>query len=537
MSTISLADRAIRSRAIKIIDIYCRISVDYDGTLRSVESQEEDCRDAIADHDDWMVGEVFRDHAKSGWNPKVVRKDFERLMDRLVSGQSDGIMVYDLTRFTRKPKEGERLLELAARGIVVASITTQYNLQTADGRKQFRDAMTAAAYESDKISERSTRGKRKKARRGKSNASHRGYGRPGYLPTEKGCPKSCAEEHEHVKGWEPGDPRQAVPAEQLAAEQAIIREMASRILNGESLWSLARDLGERGIVTLNEKPWNGEMIRQLLEAPSLAGLVEHNGEIIEGAHLTEGDYPLDEDTWHALQAHFGARRRGRPATSYLLSGIIYCGRCGGRLYGRPQPSGHPYPDGEMRRTYACMRRSPGLNEGCARLVIDQRYADEVVRAAVIRHLSDPAHASQISRQAQAAQSARGEISARIKRLETDAIAIAGKMGEWGFERVEAATKSIDEQLVKARRELDAIEGSDAEVIAPEDVAATWAEAEESGDLAELRRMVKRAFPRLVILPATSRGRGARTPERFDLAGQRWADQPLPRFWEISPEEG
>src|SRR5687767_14633576 len=105
-----------RPKGPKIIDIYARISQDYDGDggERSVESQEEDCRDAIEDeHDDWQVGKVFKDPAKSAWNPKVERPQFNQLMARLESGEADGVMVYDLTRFTRKPIEGERLLALA----------------------------------------------------------------------------------------------------------------------------------------------------------------------------------------------------------------------------------------------------------------------------------------------------------------------------------------------------------------------------------------------------------------------------------------
>src|SRR5262245_46673319 len=93
----------------RTIDIYCRISRDYDGTLQSVESQEEDCRVAIEDRagDGWEVGQVHRDHAKSAWDPRVERPNFKALMARLRSGDADGVMVYDLSRFTRKPREGE----------------------------------------------------------------------------------------------------------------------------------------------------------------------------------------------------------------------------------------------------------------------------------------------------------------------------------------------------------------------------------------------------------------------------------------------
>jgi site-specific DNA recombinase len=113
-----------------VIDVYARLSRDNDGTTRSVDSQVEDCRYAVDEHadDGWVLGEVWRDHARSAWNPRVVREEWNRLMARLESGAADGVIVYDLTRFTRKPVEGERLIALAERGLVVASLENTYNL-------------------------------------------------------------------------------------------------------------------------------------------------------------------------------------------------------------------------------------------------------------------------------------------------------------------------------------------------------------------------------------------------------------------------
>ncbi len=132
-----------------VIDVYARISKDYDGDgrTRSVDSQVDDCLFAIDEHADvgWTVGEVFRDHARSAWNPRVVREQWDALMARLESGAADGVIVYDLTRFTRKPVEGERLIALAERGVVVASIQGTYDLTDADRRSHFRNDMTAAA--------------------------------------------------------------------------------------------------------------------------------------------------------------------------------------------------------------------------------------------------------------------------------------------------------------------------------------------------------------------------------------------------------
>jgi hypothetical protein len=50
------------------------------------------------------VGESFKDNSLSAWNPRVVREDWNRMMARLESGESDGVWVYDVSRFTRKPR-------------------------------------------------------------------------------------------------------------------------------------------------------------------------------------------------------------------------------------------------------------------------------------------------------------------------------------------------------------------------------------------------------------------------------------------------
>jgi site-specific DNA recombinase len=57
---------------------------------------------------DLPVGEVFVNDGKSAWNPRVTRKDFHRLMAKLESETSGGVIVFDLERFSRQPAEGER---------------------------------------------------------------------------------------------------------------------------------------------------------------------------------------------------------------------------------------------------------------------------------------------------------------------------------------------------------------------------------------------------------------------------------------------
>jgi hypothetical protein len=56
-------------------------------------------------------------------------------MDRLESGASGGVIVFDMERFSRKPKEGERLIDAAERGLVVLDSDGEFDLTTASGKK------------------------------------------------------------------------------------------------------------------------------------------------------------------------------------------------------------------------------------------------------------------------------------------------------------------------------------------------------------------------------------------------------------------
>ncbi len=71
------------------------------------------------------------------------------------------IWVRELTRFSRKVMEGERLVLMADRGVKVWSANDEYDLTRAAGRRHFRDDMVKAANESDTISERTIPGQTK----------------------------------------------------------------------------------------------------------------------------------------------------------------------------------------------------------------------------------------------------------------------------------------------------------------------------------------------------------------------------------------
>ena len=84
-----------------VIDVYARISRAVNGETIKTDYQVEVCSEELAERGA-RVGKVFTDPSLSAWQRDVVRPDWIKLMERLESGQSDGVMFYDVTRFSAR---------------------------------------------------------------------------------------------------------------------------------------------------------------------------------------------------------------------------------------------------------------------------------------------------------------------------------------------------------------------------------------------------------------------------------------------------
>jgi DNA invertase Pin-like site-specific DNA recombinase len=484
-----------------VIDIYARLSRAVNGQTITVDEQTEMGIESIEARGA-RVGRKFKDNSKSAWNPKVVRKDFEALMARVESGESDGVWVYDITRFSRKIKEGERLIEAAARGIAVWSKYAQYDLTTADGRAHFRDDMVAAARESDKISERTRNGRARRAKRGRGAGGQRALGMPGWFPVGP--------------EWEKGDPREAVPAEQVEKERAVIRECYDALLSGTSTLSqLVKDLNAREIRTVTGKEFSTTSLSKTLRLPYVAGLLKFRGEV--AGELVNANPIVTPEEWRRLCGIFDARRRGRPTErTYVLSGVIRCGRCGEKLYGRTRPGTF---DGEAPREYRC-RKNADTPNGCGRNVIEAQYAEDAIADAVKKRLGDPRRAERMAQHLAHARATRAKLEAERAVLQDSADGLALKTSAWGLKRVEIAMAPVLKRLTAIDAELANLADTETSETAIGEATRTWNKAKDKKDIDALRAMVKRAFPRLAIRPH-EKPLDLR-PERFDWEGESLA---------------
>lgn len=462
-----------------VLDIYTRVSRKGDDRQLSTRGQEKHCRARVteAGHE---VGQVFTDDGKSAWRKDVKRPDWTELMRRLESDESGGVCVYDLSRFARQVKDGERLIDAAERGLIILDSEQAFDLTSPGGKKAFRDNINAAAYYSDLSSKKIPRGKQLRAADGQPNGSHRAFGFEQDGMTQR------------------------------PAEAVVIQDWAERLLRGETQWSILQSANAAGLVTTYGQPWTRSGFRAVMGNERNAGWIMYRG---ERASRLPGE-PILEPAVHAeVVALFASRKRGRPASErYLCSGLVRCGLCGHGLTGRPHHG---------KRQYWCNAN----NGGCGHLGIASTVLDEWAAEWAIKTLADPAHVDRIAER-------EAEYTARHKALEDEAASIETILDDMNAklaadlpaalkagraERVRARHDAVAEplearlgELATLSRDLEAEMGQELprRTLSARDASyIDWLDQWQSGTTGEQRKIVAQALGGrvLVIEPG---GRGA-----------------------------
>lgn len=401
---------------------YARISSDHEGTAAAVSRQLEDCRLWARRHG-WTIAEEYVDNDISAYSGKR-RPEYARMLDDLAGGQRDGVLVYHLDRLHRQPRELEEFLDLCIRHRVahLACVTGEVDLATHDGQFHARILGAVARKESDDKSRRLRRKHLEIARAGRTSG---GGTRPyGYA----------------------SDRVTVIPE-----EAKLIKEMAERILAGESLRSVASELNDRGLRTVTGRDWTPHTVRQILISARVSGQREHHGDIVGKAAWPRIIAPTQTARLRALFSD-PERRTNRVARKYLLAGLLRCGACGATLVARPRE--------DHRRRYVCPR-DPG-RDGCGKTFI---LADEVevfVVDAVLHRLSGPRLASSIRRRS-ATVAAAAKIIRELDRdqAQLDELAAAYGRKSISFREWEVARTPIALRIKAANATLNQLQGTSA----------------------------------------------------------------------------
>jgi len=297
-----------------VAGIYCRLSLarmkDVHGRTiidtTKVEDQERIGRQLCAARN-WLLAQgtgypepngVFVDNDTSAWQKNRSRPGWDKMLSAVNAGHLTRLAIYHGDRLVRQPWDLEVLLNLAdQRGVIIASGVGDYQLDIPSDRFVLRILTASACMASDDTSRRKKTGFARMALKGVApvpgGQGGRGFG------------------YEH-------DGRTPHPAEAEAVRQA-----ARRILAGETLAAICRDLAAAGITSTTGRPLTYGTLKRILLNPRTAGLLRDG---------SAGSWEplIGPAAQQMLRSAFITRPGESGKIKYLLSGIATCGICGAK---------------------------------------------------------------------------------------------------------------------------------------------------------------------------------------------------------------
>lgn len=311
---------------------YLRISKDREGRQVGIERQEQDCR-RLAERLGFTLAQVFADNdIGASTLSRKKRPAYEEMMKMAEAGQISTILAYSNSRLTRRPLELERLISAHDRtGVQFHTVVSGHDdLSMADGRMIARIKASVDAAESERLAERIRRAQQHMRETGKWHGGWRPYGF-----TSDGVSPDLV-------------------------EGAVIADVSEDLLSGRSMLGIVRDLNERGLLTSTGKPWSVRTLRRV---------------------LTRAHPAVDTLTFQAvceLLDNPDRRTTPGPARRWLLTSLIHCGICQGRM------GGSATSKGAGLGTYPAYRCKTGKH-----VVVNAVTLDAYITELVVERLSRP----------------------------------------------------------------------------------------------------------------------------------------------------
>ena len=355
--------------------------------FNSLHAQREACVAYINSqkHEGWScLPDEYDDGGFSGGS--MERPGLTKLLADIAAGKIDVVVVYKVDRLTRSLMDFAKIVEMFDRhGASFVSVTQHFNTTNSMGRLTLNVLLSFAQFEREVTSERI---------RDKIAASKKkGMWMGGFAPM----------------GYDIIDQRLAVNK----IEAKIVEDIFSAYLTADSVSELKADLDKKNLRTKSWKTAAGKAIEgvpfsrgrlyHLLKNPLYLGQISHKGEVYKGHHEAIIPKPL----WDLVQARLKDQWGERDTTSNRKSPCWLVGKLideHGNLFQSTQTKRH----GRLYYYYASKQSGWSL---------PAKEIERIIVEGLLRELSDPVRASELSGQASLAPERLQEITAAIKALE------------------------------------------------------------------------------------------------------------------------
>jgi len=272
----------------------------------------------------WSVYHIYTDPGFSGSNTD--RPALNQMLRDVKKREIDAVVVYKLDRLSRSQKDTLYLIEdvFLAHNVEFVSMNENFDTSTPFGRAMIGILSVFAQLEREQIRERMTMGLIERAKDGYWHGG--GYDPIGY---------------DYVDG--------ELKINEYEALQ--VREIYKLFLAGTPIDRIQKTMRKK--YTNKYGSWaNHTSIRSVLTTPIYIGKITYCGEIYDGRH----EAIIDEETYQKAQKRYddiswtkgSGEHKKRPfQAKHLLTGLLYCGNCGARYFGKGNYSGR----GENKRYY------------------------------------------------------------------------------------------------------------------------------------------------------------------------------------------
>lgn len=353
---------------------------------------------------------VFEDDGFSGKNTR--RPDFARMMMRIKAGEPEYLVVYRLDRISRSVSDFSAILALLQKkNIHFVSLNEQFDTSTPLGRVMIVIASAFAQMEREVISER--------VADNMLELSKRGTWSGGVTPMGFRAKRVAS------------DPERGIMKEHSILEEdpekfPIVQRMFARYMSDRKLMSVYRYIrNDLGLVMADSVVKNilTNPVYCAADAAAYDYFQSLGSTVIGSAEDYTGEYGImpynrhDEDsrkkrdpsswiisigrhapvvdgrTFVTIQnaLRVGAQEHPRDQSARnnyaLLTGMIVCAKCGGRIYTQPQNSKRS-KGGEVQFTYVCNTRKTYGVKACDCPSVSGRRLDKLISEQIVAIMED-----------------------------------------------------------------------------------------------------------------------------------------------------
>ncbi|MBI4234222.1 MAG: recombinase family protein, partial [Chloroflexi bacterium] len=391
---------------------YARVSTDQQVERDSLLNQREQLK-RFAD----LRGRQLKLYIDPGVSAKDKdRPAFSELVGDIERGLVDIVVVTKLDRITRSLQDLLWLLDFFQKhGVAFISISQQFDTASPVGRFGLNLLGSVAQLERELTADRVTEDMKARARRGRWNG---GIAPHGFISQTLAChlyleAKARAslngngndqravraevkrlEADPNVKAEAETHARKIVPASKtlvINEEEAwVIREIFDLYLKHKSFRAVVHALNSQGHRTRNGETWAATSIRRILTNPNYYGALTYNKRRatkhtsvprpVEEHITVEGALPeiISKERFEEVQRIIAAHGYTAPASKssdYLLTGLVICEHCGGKLHGY---TGFSKRGNRTYRYYRCSTHTSKGSAVCKGNAIDMATLENIV---------------------------------------------------------------------------------------------------------------------------------------------------------------